>query len=47
MVHDCSRGGGKIEGGFGTLKWRLESYLLAIDNERLVLCFCLIMLLGF
>ncbi|QCD85636.1 mitochondrial inner membrane protease subunit 1 [Vigna unguiculata] len=34
VVHDCSRDGGEIEGTFGTLKWRLESYLSAIDNER-------------
>jgi len=38
-VEDSSRSGGEIEGNFRTLKWRLESDLRAIDNERLVLCF--------
>ena len=38
-MEDSSRSGGEIEGNFRTLKWRLESDLRAIDNERLVLCF--------
>ncbi|QCE07851.1 hypothetical protein DEO72_LG9g2871 [Vigna unguiculata] len=34
VVDDSSRSGGEIEGAFRTLKWRLERYLSAIDNER-------------
>jgi len=39
VVDDSSRSAGEIEGAFRTLKWRFESYLSAIVNERLVLCF--------